>query len=42
MAGDGRIWMITVDARNTALSLGMSFAELQGLVSNNGEKVKGD
>lgn len=27
----GRIWLITVDGRNPALSLGMSFAELQGL-----------
>ena len=31
-AGDGRIWLITVDGRNKAISLGMSFAELQGLV----------
>jgi hypothetical protein len=30
-AADGRIWLITVDGRNKDLSLGMSFAELQGL-----------
>jgi hypothetical protein len=27
----GRIWLVTVDGRNPDLSLGMSFAELQGL-----------
>ena len=31
-ADDGRIWLITVDGRSKALSLGMSFAELQRLV----------
>ena len=31
-ADDGRIWLITVDGRRKELSLGMSFAELQGLV----------
>ena len=35
-AGDGRIWLITVDGRNKALSLGMSFAELQALVTRVG------
>jgi hypothetical protein len=35
-AGDGCIWLITVDGRNTALSLGMSFAELQALVTRVG------
>ncbi len=35
-AGDGRIWLITVDGRNKALSLGMSFAELQTLISRIG------
>jgi hypothetical protein len=35
-AGDGRIWLITVDGRNKALSLGMSFAELQTLVTRVG------
>ena len=28
---DRRVWLITVDGRNPLLSLGMSFAELQGL-----------
>jgi exopolysaccharide biosynthesis protein len=31
VAGDRRVWLITVDGRNKTLSLGMSFAELQGL-----------
>jgi hypothetical protein len=31
-AADRRVWLITVDGRNKALSLGMSFAELQGLI----------
>jgi hypothetical protein len=31
-AGDGRIWLITVDGRKPEVSLGMSFAELQGLI----------
>jgi hypothetical protein len=31
-ASDRRVWLIAVDGRNNALSLGMSFAELQGLV----------
>jgi hypothetical protein len=35
-AGDGRIWLITVDGRNKTLSLGMNFAELQGLVTRLG------
>ena len=35
-AGDGRIWLITVDGRNKALSLGMSFAELQTLIARVG------
>ena len=35
-AADGRIWLITVDGRNKALSLGMSFAELQTLVTRVG------
>jgi len=35
-AGDGRIWLITVDGRNKTLSLGMSFAELQTLVTRIG------
>ena len=35
-AGDGRIWLIAVDGRNKALSLGMSFAELQTLVTRVG------
>jgi hypothetical protein len=35
-AGDGRIWLVTVDGRNKALSLGMSFAELQALVTRVG------
>ena len=35
-AGDGRIWLITVDGRNKTLSLGMSFAELQALVTRVG------
>ncbi len=35
-ASDGRIWLITVDGRNKALSLGMSFAELQALVTRVG------
>ena len=35
-AGDGRIWLITVDGRNKALSLGMSFAELQTLITRVG------
>ncbi len=35
-AGDGRIWLITVDGRNKALSLGMNFAELQALVTRVG------
>ena len=35
-AGDGRVWLITVDGRNKALSLGMSFAELQALISRVG------
>jgi hypothetical protein len=30
-SGDGRVWLITVDGRNPALSLGMNFAELQAL-----------
>jgi hypothetical protein len=36
VAGDGRIWLIAVDGRNKALSLGMSFAELQALVTRVG------
>jgi hypothetical protein len=28
---DGSLWLITVDGRNKAISLGMNFAELQGL-----------
>jgi hypothetical protein len=35
-AGDGRIWLITVDGRNQALSLGMNFAELQTLIARVG------
>ncbi len=35
-SGDGRIWLITVDGRNKALSLGMSFAELQTLITRVG------
>ena len=35
-AGDGRVWLITVDGRNKSLSLGMSFAELQALVTRVG------
>jgi hypothetical protein len=35
-AADGRIWLITVDGRNKALSLGMSFAELQTLITRVG------
>jgi hypothetical protein len=35
-AGDGRIWLITVDGRNNTLSLGMNFAELQALVTRLG------
>ncbi len=35
-AGDGRIWLIAVDGRNKALSLGMSFAELQALATRVG------
>ena len=35
-AGDGRIWLIAVDGRNKTLSLGMSFAELQALVTRVG------
>ena len=35
-AGDGRIWLIAVDGRNKTLSLGMNFAELQGLVTRLG------
>jgi hypothetical protein len=35
-AADGRIWLITVDGRNKTLSLGMSFAELQTLVTRVG------
>jgi exopolysaccharide biosynthesis protein len=30
-AADGAIWLVTVDGRNPALSLGMSFTELQRL-----------
>lgn len=30
--GDGKIWLVTVDGRHPALSLGMSFTELQRLV----------
>jgi hypothetical protein len=33
---DGRIWLITVDGRNKALSLGMNFAELQALITRVG------
>lgn len=29
--GQGAVWLITVDGRNPAISLGMSFTELQGL-----------
>ena len=29
--GSGRIWLVAVDGRNPQLSLGMTFAELQGL-----------
>ena len=35
-SGDGRIWLIAVDGRDKALSLGMSFAELQNLVTRVG------
>jgi hypothetical protein len=35
-AGDGRIWLIAVDGRDKMLSLGMSFAELQALVTRVG------
>ena len=35
-AGDGRLWLIAVDGRNKTLSLGMSFAELQTLVTRVG------
>jgi hypothetical protein len=35
-AADGRVWLITVDGRNKALSLGMNFAELQTLVTRVG------
>ena len=35
-ARDGRIWLIAVDGRNKALSLGMSFAELQTLITRVG------
>lgn len=35
-SGDGRIWLIAVDGRNKVLSLGMSFAELQNLVTRVG------
>jgi hypothetical protein len=35
-AGDGRIWLITVDGRNKALSLGMNFSELQTLMTRVG------
>jgi hypothetical protein len=35
-ARDGRVWLITVDGRNKALSLGMSFAELQILITRVG------
>ena len=31
MARDGRAWLITVDGRNPALSVGMSFSELQAV-----------
>jgi hypothetical protein len=31
VARDGRVWLVTVDGRNPALSLGMNFAELQHL-----------
>jgi hypothetical protein len=36
VAPDGRVWLIAVDGRNAKLSLGMSFAELQGLVERVG------
>jgi hypothetical protein len=35
-AGDGRIWLLTVDGRNKKLSLGMNFAELQTLITRVG------
>jgi hypothetical protein len=35
-AADGRVWLITVDGRNKALSVGMNFAELQALVTRVG------
>jgi len=31
VARDGRVWLITVDGRNPALSLGMAFSDLQNL-----------
>ena len=34
--GDGSIWLVTVDGRNLAISLGMSFTELQRLASRLG------
>ncbi len=36
VARDGRVWMVTVDGRQPALSLGMSFRELQGLAQRIG------
>jgi hypothetical protein len=36
IAADGDLWMITVDGRNPAVSIGMTFKELQGLAARLG------